>query len=152
MITYSDFSTEAGRVTIEEAKGKIKLFAYNLERGKRLHVGSKIGDVYETVKPIFRQRQTFNLTEPEFSAVLETGARFIRIIPPDKSGSYSIEVERFARFAQKYTHPRYGAQLACPLKYFACTSQVSPRNARADSPVIEQAAPLVRDRQMSLFG
>jgi hypothetical protein len=146
---------KAGQISVEAKRGRVKFFAYNLQRGKPVHVGTKSGNVYEKVQPIFRQRQSFNLTRTEYAAILEAGASFINIVLPDKTAMYSIGVERFARYAQPYDHPDYGGQLACPLKYFSPSSEVSPRNARRDNPPVEMPRDIIQerlDRQPSLFG
>src|SRR5688572_16585714 len=103
---------KAGEIQTEEGKGgKLKFFAFNHQRGKRLHIGSLIGVVYEKVAPVLRQPEpSFSLTQSEFGAVTETGAGFVRIIPPDKSATYSISLQDFQRFSEPYYNVSYGPQ------------------------------------------
>ena len=150
--TTTHQNQKAGQVEVREGKRGKEFWAYNLERGECVNIGTARNQVYETAKPIFQQRQTLNLTEAEFSAVLATGVRFINIVV-NKSKTFSIEVERFARYAKPYDHPRYGRQMACQLKYFSFSNKTAPRNDRRDNPVVEHPGAIApRDRQLQLFG
>ena len=96
---------------------------------------------------------SFALTQAEFGAVLEAGAGFIRLIPSDRSATYSISVQDFQQHARSYYNSGYGPQLRVSLSKFAKTSKVSRRNAHIDSPAIEQVQDIIKPRveQMDLF-
>lgn len=144
---------KAGEIETRQTRRGLEFWAYNLQRGEPVCIGTQLDRVYEKVQPVFRQRKTFNITRAEYAAILEAGASFINIVLPDKSMMYSIGVERFARYAQPYDHSQYGSQLCCPLKYFSPSDQVSPRNQRRDNPPLEVAKDIIEERrqQMDLF-
>jgi hypothetical protein len=144
---------KAGEIHVKETKRGIEFHAFNWQRQRMLHIGTLKGSVYEKQAQILRQPEpSFAVTQTEFGALLDTGAEFIRIVPGDKSATYSISVQDFNRHKEAYHNPGYGPQWRAPLKFFSHTSKVAKRNAHIDNPVIEVAAPLIRDRQMSLFG
>ena len=130
---------KAGEVTISESKkGRIKFYAYNHQQGRRLHIGTLSGAVYEKVAPVLRQPEpSFSLTLSELGAVEQTGAEFIRVVLPDKSATYSISARDFRRFAEAYYHAGYGPQMRCALTHFSHVAAVQKRSARRDNPVIE---------------
>ena len=143
----------AGEIIVKETKRGIEFHAFNWQRQRTLHIGTLKGQTYEKQAVILRQPEpSFALTQSEFGAVMDCGAGFIRIIPQDKSGTYSISVQDFKRYAEAYYNAGYGGQWRVPLGKFSSTPKVAKRNAHTDNPVIEVAAPLLRDRQMSLFG
>jgi hypothetical protein len=144
---------KAGDTIVKETKRGIEFHAFNWTRQRMLHIGTLKGQTYEKQAEILRQPEpSFCLTQSEFGAVVDCGAGFIRIIPQDKTGTYSISVSDFRRHAEAYYNGAYGPQWRCALIHFQRTSKVAKRNAHTDNPVIEVAAPLIRDRQMSLFG
>lgn len=147
-------STKAGEITLEEGKkGKVKFYAFNRQRGKRLHIGTLQGATYEKVAVILRQPEpSFALTQSELGAVIETGAGFIRIIPPDKSGTYSIAIKDFQRHKQPYFNSGYGPQWRVPLAHFAHSAAVQKRSPRRDNPVIAVQRDIIKPRQLGLFG
>jgi hypothetical protein len=121
-----------------------------------LHIGTLKGQTYEKQAEILRQPEpSFCLTQSEFGAVVDCGAGFIRIIPQDKSGTYSISVQDFKRYAEPYYNAGYGPQLRCVLPRFFHTSKVGKRNARTDNPPVPVARDVIAERreaQMNLFG
>src|SRR5688572_589413 len=92
--------TKAGETIVKETKRGIEFHAFNWQRQRVVHVGTKKGVTYEKVAVVFRKLQTFNLTQSEFGKIQELDTGFIRIIPPDKSGTYSIRVSDFDRYKQ----------------------------------------------------
>jgi hypothetical protein len=144
--------TKAGEIQVKETKRGIEFHAFNWQRQRMLHIGTLKGQTYEKQAEILRQPEpSFCLTQSEFGAVQDCGAGFIRIIPQDKSGTYSISVSDFKRHAEAYYNGAYGPQWRCALIHFASIAKVAKRNAHTDNPVIETPQPLIRDRQMSLF-
>jgi hypothetical protein len=147
-------AVKAGGIYLEEGKkGKVKFYAFNHQRGKRLHIGTLSGVTYEKVAVILRQPEpSFALTQSEFGAVIESGAGFIRIIPPDKSGTYSISVKDFERHKAPYFNSGYGGQWRVSLPHFAYSAAVTKRNSRTDNPVIAVQRDIIQPRQMGMFG
>ena len=147
----SNFITKGGQITTRKTKRGIEFHAFNFQRGGMVFIGTKKGAVYEKVAAIFRMKQTFNLTQIEFGKVQELDTGFIRIIPPDKSGTYAISVQDFDRYKEPHYDPSYGPQWCCALVHFSRSGAVTPRNAHRDNPVLEVARPIVREKQMTLF-
>ena len=144
---------KAGKIKIVEERGKVKLFAFNHQRRKQIHIGSVIGATYEKMAAILiKPEPSFLLNQAELGAIEEVGAGFIRIIPIDRSGTYSISVQDFKRHAQPYYNASYGPQLRCAKTWFESTPQVQKRNNFTDNPPLEQIRDIVSEKQMSLFG
>jgi hypothetical protein len=141
---------KGGEIEVRESRRGIELRCFNFERQRVVHIGTVAGATYEKVAVILRQPElSFALTQSEFAAVLETGAQFIRIVPPDKSATYAISVSDFQKHAEPHYHHRYGPQLRCALIHFSRTSKVAPRNSVTDNPAIE--TPGLQIKQISLF-
>lgn len=153
MSQFDDTTTKAGTITTEEGKGgKLKFYAFNHTRGKRLHIGTLIGQTYEKVAVILRQPEpSLTSNTQEIQAVQDAGGYYLRFIV-NNSQTYSISVTDFLRHAEKYYNPSYGYQLRVALKHFEFMPAVAKRNARTDNPVIGRDAPIIRDRQMSFLG
>ncbi len=141
---------KAGEIVIKETRRGIEFHAFNEQRKRVLHVGTLIGRTYEKVQPILMKPEpSFSLTQAEYSAVLSSGAEFVRIVLPDKRGSYAIDVQSFGRYGEKYFNVFYGPQLRVPLIRFAFTSRVSKRNKVTDNPVLERPGPIApREKQL----
>jgi hypothetical protein len=153
MLTKSEYITKGGETQIRETRRGVELHAFNFQRQRMLHIGTLKGQTYEKQAEILRQPEpSFCLTQSELGALVDMGAGFIRIIPGDKSKTYSISVQDFKRHAEAYYNGAYGPQWRVPLGMFASIAKVAKRNPITDNPVIEQAAPLIRERQPSLFG
>jgi hypothetical protein len=151
--TKNHDAIKAGSIITEETRKGIKFLAYNHERRRMLHIGTLAGAVYEKVAVILQKPEpSFALTQSEFGAVVEQGARFIRIIPPNKDGTYSISVKDFQRFGETYFNSNYGPQIRCALVHFARSGAVAKRNPHVDNPVLEQAEPVERAKQLTLLG
>lgn len=156
MLTKSEYITKAGEIQVKETKRGVEFHAFNWQRQRMLHIGTLKGATYEKVAVILRQPEpSFALTQSEFGAVQDCGAGFIRIVPPDKSGTYSISVQDFNRCKEAYYNAAYGGQWRVPLGKFASIAKVGKRNASADNPVIAAPRDIIaerRENQMSLFG
>jgi hypothetical protein len=144
---------KAGEIVVKESKRGTEFHAFNFQRGRLLHIGTLSGQVYEKVAVILRQPEpSFALTQAEFGKVQEAGARFIRIVTPEKTATYAISLEDFQRFKEAYHNPTYGPQLRCALTHFASSSTVAKRNPIIDNPVSEKAEPVERAKQLTLLG
>jgi hypothetical protein len=144
---------KAGEIIVKETRRGVEFHAFNWQRQRTLHIGTLKGATYEKQAEILRQPEpSFCLTQSELGALIEMGAGFIRIIPGDKSRTYSISVQDFKRHAEAYYNGAYGPQWRVPLGAFASIAKVAKRTAATDSPVIEQAGPIVKEWQPSLFG
>jgi hypothetical protein len=142
---------KAGEIQVKETKRGVEFHAFNWQRQRMLHIGTLKGSVYEKQAQILRQPEpSFAVTQTELGAILETGAEFIRIVPGDKSATYSISVRDFDRCKEPYYNAGYGGQWRVPLIRFSRTSKVSRRNPITDNPVIE--TPGLQIKQISLFG
>ena len=155
MLTNSNNITivKAGEIQIKETKRGIEFHAFNFQRQRMIHIGTLSGQIYEKVAPILRQPEpSFSLPQSEFGEVVEMGAGFIRIVTPDKSGTYAISVPDFKLHAEAYYNASYGPQWRVPLGKFSHVAKVAKRNARTDNPVIEQVRDIIQSKQLSLFG
>jgi hypothetical protein len=152
MLTKSEYITKGGETQIRETRRGVELHAFNFQRQPMLHIGTLKGQTYEKQAEILRQPEpSFCLTQSEYGALVDMGAGFIRIIPGDKSRTYSISVQDFKRHAEAYFNGAYGPQWRVPLGKFASIAKVGKRNAAIDNPVVETVRDIVQDRQISLF-
>jgi hypothetical protein len=152
--TGADTNTvlKAGEIQVRETKRGIEFHAWNHERQRMIHIGTLLGQVYEKGNcTILRQPEpSICLPQSEYGAVMETGAVYLRCIPPDKSGTFSISLQDFKRHAEAYYNAGYGPQWRCALQYFQSIAKTGRRNPIIDNPVkIKQAEPEIR--QISLF-
>lgn len=147
-------NTLAGKIEVEEGKGKLKFYAFNHQRGQRLHIGTLQGMTYEKAAVILRQPEaSLCLSQTEYAAIEEAGGQFIRFIV-DRAQTYSISLNDFVRNAEKFYNPSYGGQYRVALRFCVFANAVQKRNAQVDNPVIETGSFLERvaERQMPLFG
>ena len=152
-MSQQDNITKAGTISTEEGKGgKLKFYAFNHTRGKRLHIGTLIGQTYEKVAVILRLPEpSLTLTTLELDALQSAGGLYIRFIV-DRSRTFSISVSDFNRHAEKFYNPHYGYQLRVALKHFEFMPVVVKRTVKMDNPVVGRDLPIIKDRQMTLFG
>jgi hypothetical protein len=144
---------KAGEIIVKESKRGTEFHAFNFQRGDLLHIGTLSGQVYEKVAVILRQPEpSFALTQAEFGKVQEAGARFIRIITPEKTTTYAISLEDFQRFKEAYHNAAYGPQWRVSLVHFSSVATVAKRNPIVDNPVIEKDEPVERAKQLTLLG
>ncbi|GEM_PF-5202165 len=149
-------STIAGKIQLEEGRGgKLKFYAFNHNKRRRVHIGTLIGGTYEKVASILRQPEpSLCVTTSEFGALVDAGAQFIRIIA--EGATYSISVPDFKRQAVEFYLPAYGPQLRVPLRAWQYSSAVTKRNSRTDAPALVRSVMDViadkRERQLNLFG
>ncbi len=154
MSRQNNTTITAGEIELREGKRGIEFHAFNFQRQKMIHIGTVIGRTYEKVAPVLQMPEaSFAFTQAEYSAVLEAGAQFIRIILPDKSATYAIDVESFGRYGVPYHNSFYGDQLRCTLDHFSYTSKTAPRNSHTDNPTLPKPGPLApREKQLTLNG
>jgi hypothetical protein len=140
---------KAGVIQVKEVRGKWKLYAHNFQRGGRRHIGTKSGCVYEKEAQLYRKYDTYNLTQSEYGVIRDLETGFIRIVD---GGTYSISVADFDKHKIPVYDPHYGAQWGCERQYFQFTPVIQKRNAVLDNPPLEVSAPLIREKQLGLFG
>ena len=128
--------------------------AYNHERNKYLDIGTLSGSVYEKGNAAILQlpEPSFTLSQSEYGAALELGAKFLRLVTREKV-TYSIELSRFGQFKEPYFNGWYGPQWRVPLSKFASTGQARKRNKITDNPPAEIGEGYIRPQaaQLPLF-
>lgn len=134
--SIKDNTLNGGKIQTRQTERGIELHSFNFERQRVLHIGTISGAVYEKGNAaILRNPEpSFNLTQSEYGAAVENGAEFLRVIPADKSATYSISLENFKRFAEPYFNSTYGPQWRCPLSKFSATNRTGKRNPITDNP------------------
>jgi len=154
----SNYSTnaQAGKIQIKEGKKGIEFYAFNFQHGKSLHIGTLIGRIYEKTAPILQKPEpSFSLPQSELGAAIEQGAEFIRFIARGAVGTYAISVTDFKQQARPYFNQSYGPQMRISLTNpnLSHTSKVVKRNPILDSPPLEVARPIIKEKpkQMDLF-
>jgi len=136
--SYDSTIFKAGEIKVRETKRGLEFHSFNWQRQRVVHIGTIKGQTYEKQAEILRQPEpSFCLTQSEFGALVDCGAGFIRIIPGDKSRTYSISVQDFKRYATDFHNSGYGPQWRVKLERFSSSSRVAPRNPIVDSPVRE---------------
>jgi hypothetical protein len=144
---------KAGSIQVQEGKKGLEFFAFNHERGKPLHVGTLSGLTYEKTAPLLRKPEpSFCLPTSELAAIEHYGGQFIRFVARGSIGTYAISLEDYKRHAEKYYNAAYGYQMRCSLKWLSYSPKVSKRNPIVDNPPVATSQPVIRDRQLSLFG
>lgn len=142
-----DNNTIAGKIEIREGKRGAEVYA----RSRARPIGTIIGAVYEKVTAIlYSPEPSISMTQAEYTAVVDSGAVYLRCIPSDKSATYSISLADFKANSEPYQNNQYGSQLRVPLSAFQSSRAVAPRNSLVDNPKPTRNVPIIR--QLPMFG
>jgi len=127
--------TKAGEIMVSATDRGTTLQAFNHERNQYVSIGTVSGLCYEkgNAAILHLPEPSFTLSQSEFSAALELGAQFLRLVTREKV-TYSIELSRFDQFKEPYYNGWYGPQWRVPLSKFDSVGRAKKRNAIVDNP------------------